>query len=72
MGPSSVFLHILVVELTSFNLYWLLERRRKDSLETGGYQEREVGRALCSTLSDDRIRRLSCVECAKSYSTCKK
>ena len=69
VGPRRVLRHILVVELSSLSLKRSLERRRKDSLETGGYQARDSGTALCSIRSVLRRRRLSGVDRSRSYST---
>ena len=44
--------------------------KMKDSFTSGGYHVREVGVALCSTLSDDNIRRSSSLLAERSYSTC--
>ena len=85
-GPSSVCRHILVVELNSLSLNcvgtgyiteWAgglytssLESRMNDSLTRGGYHIREVGVALCSTLSIECMMRSSWLLPGRSYSTC--
>lgn len=70
-APGGYFtdLHILVVLLKSFILYWSEATRRNCSEVVDGYQAMHIGTALCSTRSVLRMRSSFAVLFSKSYST---
>lgn len=62
-------LHILVVLLKSFILYWSEATRRNCSAVRGGYQVMHFGTALCSMRSELKMRSLFTPLFSRSYST---
>lgn len=63
-------LHMLVVLLNSFILYWSEAMRRNCSAVREGYQAMHIGKALCSMRSELKMSSLFTSLFCRSYSTC--